>query len=181
MTNVHPGMTTLGSICSRDTLINMASVAEGCPEGCFVEVGVFEGGSAQALYQVAERQGRKIFLYDTFEGIPYQDPVDPHKVGDFEGGDPEYISLILPKAIVTKGIFPKSALPMPPVAFVHLDVDQYRSYKEAMEYLEPLMVPGGVMWFDDYECTPGATLAVNERFGKDSLSRFEQDKYYKRF
>lgn len=159
----------------------MASVAEGCPEGCFVEVGVYEGGSAQALYEVAVRQGRKIFLYDTFQGIPYSDPVDSHRVGDFKGGDPEYISLILPKAMVVQGIFPNSAVEMPPIAFVHLDVDNYRCYKEAMEYLEPKMVPGGIMWFDDYDCTNGATVAVNERYGRDTLLRFKDDKYYKRF
>ena len=174
-------MTKLGSICSKGTLDNMASVARECPQGCFVEVGVYEGGSAQVLYDIAVEQGRQIFLYDTFEGIPYSDPVDSHKVGDFKGGDPEYISLILPKAIVRKGIFPDSAIAMPPVAFVHLDVDQYRSYKEAMEYLEPLMVPGGVMWFDDYECTSGATVAVNERYDRSELCRFKDDKYFKRF
>jgi O-methyltransferase len=171
----------LGSICSVGTLINMGTMAESCPEGCFVEVGVYEGGSAQVLHEIAVRQSRRIFLYDTFEGIPYSDTCDSHKVGDFKGGDPERISLILPKAIVTKGIFPNSAIPMPPIAFVHLDVDNYRCYKEAMEYLEPMMVPGGVMWFDDYDCTSGATLAINERYGRESLSRCKDDKFYKRF
>ena len=173
--------TVLGSLCSKATLDNMALIAADCPEGCFVEVGVYEGGSAQVLYKIALEQDRQIFLYDTFTGIPYSDSCDSHKVGEFKGGDPERLSLILPKAMIVQGIFPASAVKMPPVAFVHLDCDQYRSYKEAMAYLEPLMVPGGVMWFDDYDCTSGATLAVDERYGRSSLERFKDDKYYRRF
>jgi Methyltransferase domain len=173
--------TELGSICSLGTLANMASIARECPPGCFVEVGVYEGGSAQVLYKIAIEQERQIFLYDTFTGIPYEDPGDSHKVGDFKGGDPERLSLILPKAIVVQGIFPASAVDMPAVAFVHLDCDQYRSYRDAMQHLEPMMVPGGVMWFDDYDCTSGATLAVDERYGRAALCRFQDDKFFKRF
>ena len=130
------------------------------------EVGVLGGGSASVLYSVANQQGRKIYLYDTFSGIPYKDAIDSHQVGDFKFEDVEGLSAKLPKAFITQGVFPASAVKMPPVAFVHLDVDQYRSYKEAVEYLEPLMVSGGVMWFDDYGCTPGATAYLDEKFGK---------------
>jgi len=171
-------MDTLPSLCGRESLERMAEISAGTPDGCFVEVGVFEGGSASVLYQICCIQGRQLYLYDTFSGIPYKDPIDSHQVGDFKFSDPEGLSAKLPKAIITQGIFPKSAVEMGPIAFVHLDVDQYRSYKEAVEYLEPRMVPDGIMWFDDYGCTPGATAYLDEKFGK----RMEKDgKYFMRF
>jgi hypothetical protein len=71
----------------------------------------------------------------------------------------------MPLAIVVAGVFPESSLAMPPVAFAHLDCDQYRSIAEAARFLEPLMVEGGVMWFDDYNCLSSATKAVDEVFG----------------
>lgn len=171
-------MDSLPSLVGRDALIRMAEVSGATPEGCFVEVGVFEGGSASVLYRVAQEQGRKVFLYDTFNGIPYKDPIDSHQVGDFKFTDAEGLSAKLPKAVIRQGIFPASAVEMGPVAFVHLDVDQYRSYKDSVEYLEPKMVKGGIMWFDDYGCTPGATAYLDEKFG----GRMEKDgKYFMRF
>ena len=168
----------LPSLVCVDDLQAMEKAAGSTPKGCFVEVGVYQGGSAAVLYRVAECQGREIFLYDTFTGIPYKDPIDSHNIGDFSDSDPAKISETLPNARVIQGIFPHSAIKMPAVAFVHLDVDQYRSYKESVEYLEPMMVPGGIMWFDDYGCTPGATEYLNQKFG----SRMEKDgKYFMRF
>src|SRR6516225_9812716 len=43
------------------------------PPGCFVEVGVFRGGTAWYLSQIAQKQQRALYLYDTFKGIPYKD------------------------------------------------------------------------------------------------------------
>jgi O-methyltransferase len=157
-------------LVSKGDMECMEWLSSQAPEGCFVEVGVYQGGTAKVLYRVCEQQGRKLYLYDTFKGIPYKDPIDPHVVGDFSYTDPEYISKMLPKALVREGIFPASAVEMPPIAFVHLDVDQYRSYKESIEYLKPRMVPGGIMWFDDYGCVPGATAAVDELIGKENLT-----------
>ena len=171
--------TILPSICDPDALMRMCRLAETMPEGSFVEVGVFGGGSGQRLYEVAERQSRLLYLYDTFAGIPYKDDVDSHAVGDFCNRNFEAIADALPNAIVTIGVFPQSAQSMRlPIAFVHLDVDQYRSYKESVEYLEPLMASGGVMWFDDYGCTRGATKYLDEKFGKAMQS---DGKFYMRF
>lgn len=134
------------------------------PPGCFVEVGVYQGGSAWYLEQIAREQGRALFLYDTFCGIPYQDAIDAHRVGDFSDTSYEAVSALLPRAHVIRGVFPGSAVEMPPVAFAHLDCDQYRSVKEAAMYLRPRMVRGGIMWFDDSPCLEGARQATAEVF-----------------
>lgn len=156
--------TKLPSIVGPGALQELVALACTCPPGCFVEVGVYKGGSAQVLLESAKEQGREMFAYDTFTGIPYQGPDDAHKVGDFNDTSYESVKQGLPGATVVKGVFPESAVPMPPVAFVHLDCDQYQSIKDSVNYLLPLMVDGGIFWFDDYGCLPGANKAVDELF-----------------
>lgn len=142
----------------------MAGLAWTRPPGCFVEVGVYQGGTARALYAVSERQGRQLYLYDTFSGMPFKGEFDKHAVGDFSDCSAEEIMEMLPNASVIKGIFPQSAIKMPPIAFVHADADQYQSTKDICETLGPLMVSGGIMLFDDYYCIPGCVKAVDECF-----------------
>jgi O-methyltransferase len=158
--------TKIISAISLDVLKTIKYVASQTPHGCFVEVGVWKGGSAYVLGMVAEEQGRNLYLYDTFEGMPYADPWDVHKVGDFSDTSLEAVAALIPHAIITKGVFPESAHPdMRKVAFAHIDCDQYRAIKESVEYLRPLMVEGGLMWFDDYGAIPASTRAVDEIFG----------------
>jgi O-methyltransferase len=157
-------MADLPSLLGPGILEDMAGVASATPPGAFVEVGVYKGGSGASLAKVAERQGREIYLYDTFAGLPYKAEVDTMRAGEFSDTSFEAVAAAIPYAKVVKGIFPQSAVLMPKIAFVHLDVDQYWAYRDAIAFLSPMMVPGGVMWFDDYGCLPGATLAVDEAF-----------------
>jgi hypothetical protein len=145
------GQLALDSICET---------ARNCPPGCIVEFGVYKGGSAWHLAKVAREQGRELHLYDTFKGIPYRIEIDNHLVGDFKDGDYEGICKLLPEAHVHKGIFPDTLVPMGPVAFVHVDADQYQSIKAAIDVLGPLMVKGGAMIFDDVPVLRGATQAM---------------------
>lgn len=151
------------------TLRELVETAGRSPAGCFVEVGVWRGGSAALLSDVAQAQGRKLYLYDTFEGMPYADPGDHHKVGDFSDTSYEEVCKKIPYATIVKGIFPGSAIPMEPIAFAHIDCDQYRSVRESSLYLIPLMVQGGIMWFDDYPTVASAKRAVDEVFGRRVL------------
>ena len=139
--------------------------ASSAPPGCFVEVGVYRGGSAWPLLQLCKAQHRALYLYDTFTGIPHAQDGDMHKVGDFSDVDFEETVRHLDGACIVPGVFPASAVLMPPVAFAHLDCDQYRSVHEAAAYLVPHMVPGGVIWFDDSPCIPAAHRAARELFG----------------
>ena len=156
------GPVTLNAL--RDTLRTM-------PPGCVVEVGVWKGGSAWYLLEVCREQGRELFLYDTFTGMPFADPDDSHGVGDFNGTSAEEVQAIMPDAHVIAGIFPDTLVEMPPIAFAHVDCDQYRSVKSCIDVLSPLMVAGGMMWFDDYACTNGCTKAVHEAYGEGNFER----------
>jgi hypothetical protein len=116
------------------------------------------------LNQLALDQSRSLYLYDTFTGIPHHDAVDSHHVGDFADTSFEDVCALLPDAFTVKGVFPASAIPMPLVAFVHLDCDQYRSIRESVQYLLPRMVPKGVIWLDDSPALEGAHKAARELF-----------------
>jgi O-methyltransferase len=165
------------SLIDQPHINRMCVIAWNAPQqGCFVEVGVYQGGSALHLARIAEEQKRPLYLYDTFTGIPYQGELDPHAVGDFNETEYELVRDLIPYATVVQGIFPQSMVEMGPVAFAHIDVDQYQSYKEAFEVLVPLMVRGGAMILDDYGHLPGATAAADEFFGKDRIIHYPYTK-----
>lgn len=158
-------MTNPGSVIQPFGRQVLCEIAAATPPGCFVEFGVFKGGSAYDLAEVARQQGRALYLYDTFEGIPFKhDDYDLHKVGDFSETSLEAVQRAIPDAICIKGIFPGSLIRMPPIAFCHVDADQYESIKAACNVFPSLIVKGGVMVFDDYGCLPGATKAVEDAF-----------------
>lgn len=158
-----------GTLISENVLLALSMCAAAAPEGCFVEVGVYQGGSARYLATVAEHQGRELYLYDTFEGMPYQGEYDKHPIGDFSDTSEEEVRKAIPSATIVKGIFPDSAVEMPPIAFAHIDCDQYQAVKDSVLYLAPRMVDGGIIWFDDYDVLVGANMAVNELFPAVSL------------
>ncbi len=158
----------LPTLVRSDVIEAMLDVAIGAPDGAFAEFGVYRGGTAWWLAQAARMQGRRLWLFDTFTGIPVKDAIDFHKVGDFGDTSLEQVKAALPDAIIVPGVFPQSIADreLPSFAFVHVDADQYRSVRAACQVFGPRMVPGGVIWFDDYACstTPGATAAVDELF-----------------
>lgn len=150
------------SLVHPSALEDLCGIARATPPGCFVEVGVYQGGSAFRLAEIAREQGRALYLYDTFTGIPFKGDDDPHRAGDFGDTSLEAVKAAIPDAHFGVGIFPATLIPMPPVAFAHVDADQYQSIADAIRVLTPLLVPGGAILFDDYGCLAGADRAVNE-------------------
>lgn len=150
------------SLLGSHTLDVLCRIARASPPGAFVEFGVYKGGAAERLAVIARAQGRQLFLYDTFAGMPFQGPDDSHRVGEFADTSAEEVQALIPDAVVVAGVFPASLVKMPPLGFVHVDADQYESVAAACRVFPPLMVKGGVIVFDDYKCLPGATRAVEE-------------------
>jgi len=169
----------LPTVVSHEVIAEMCRLMQTTPlEGCIVEIGVYQGGSLERLAYNA--QNRPVFGYDTFTGIPFQDEGDSHRVGDFGDTNYERVKSQLPGVTLIQGVFPESAIEMPPVSFAHIDCDQYRSVKGCIEYLSPKMLPGGILWFDDYGCLDSANRAVDEAFG-DRVERVIAGKAIVRF
>lgn len=159
----------------------LVAAATGAPAGAFVEVGVYKGGSARRLYNLAQKQKRQIYLFDTFTGMPFADDGDSHPVGHFKDTDLSTLFLIMPNACFCQGIFPDT-LPthLANIAFAHIDCDQYRSITACIDHLGPLMVPGGIMWFDDTVLSAGMR-AVLGRFAPSRLEAAPEGRMFVRF
>lgn len=163
-------MTRPESLLSPAALASLESLARSAPPGDFVEVGVYKGGSAAVLYDVAHEQGRRLFLFDTFAGTPFQHAVfDKNARGSFSDCSEEEIRRLFPDARVIPGVFPHSlprTHPFGPIAFVHADADQYRSTRAICDEMPRRMVKGGMILFDDYgeNGCEGCTIAVDECF-----------------
>ena len=109
----------------KETLLKLA---EGAPAGCFVEFGVYQGGSAWRLAKLAKCQGRSCHLFDTFSGIPEQSEIDFIPIGHLGDVDLAEVRRLIPTGVFHVGVFPAT---MPdefePIAFAHIDCDQYQS------------------------------------------------------
>ncbi len=154
------------SAIGANHILEMQRLARSVPDGCFVEVGVYKGGSAWHLMEVAKEQGRQLHLFDTFTGIPHKGPEDKHDVGDFGDVSLETVKAAVPEADYHVGIFPET-LPagLQDIAFVHCDVDQCESVSSVIDHLFPRMVDGGIMVFDDVD-QDGARRVIQETFNK---------------
>ncbi len=147
--------------------------------GDVVECGCAQGGSAalMALTLRQLRSQRKLWLFDTFEGLPAPTAEDP----DFEVADlftgtcvgklNEVRELfdrlgVLDGTEFVKGLFQQvlPATAVPQISVLHIDGDWYESVKVCLEFLYNKVAPQGVIQFDDYGYWKGARKAVDEFF-----------------
>lgn len=151
---------------------------EGIP-GDVAECGTCRGGSAalMALWLKRLKSDRKIYVFDTFEGLPppTRDDPDYDKAAQFVGkchGALEQVqelfrSLgVLDRAVFVKGLFQDTlpVTPLPTLALLHLDGDWYESTRVCLDHLWDRVSPGGIIQIDDYGAWEGCSRAVDEFF-----------------
>lgn len=165
----------LQSIVAEGNLRAMQDLVRALPPGHIAEIGVYHGGSAEYLYEVALEQGRDLHLFDTFSGTPvFTAGLDRHKIDrEFaDGHAPANIRRRMPAAYLHIGVYPDThPADLQDLAFIHCDCDQYISYVAVIEKMWPLVVPGGAMLFDDYPYLGGAKKAVEEYFDVSQLRK----------
>jgi len=140
--------------------------------GDIAEVGVYRGGSAKLISEVKGK--KKLFLFDTFEGIPQVNKdIDLIAQGSITGDSSELVRTYLSgynNIKFVSGIFPSSAQQVikdiTVFSFVHLDVDVYPSTLDSLKFFYPKMSLGGVILTHDYRClnTPGVKKAYDDFF-----------------
>lgn len=158
------------------TLINasrcgmLLAFAENAPKGNFVELGVYRGGTAWKLLEIANLQDRELHVFDTFTGIPYKGALDLNQVGDFGDVDLEEVKELLPEAIFHIGLFPDTLTSnVQDIAFIHCDMDTYQATKSVKPALWRRMVLGGLIFFDDIDLA-GVRKAIEEDFPNARLN-----------
>ena len=132
--------------------------------GCVVEAGCCKGGSTAKFSLAARLAGRRLVVFDSFEGLPdndeahgttilgetpdftrgrYRGTLDEVRRNVAEHGAPEVCEFV-------EGWFDET---MPnfsePVAAVYLDVDLVMSTRTCLKYLYPLLSPGGYVYSQD--------------------------------
>jgi len=138
--------------------------------GDIVEVGTYMGGSAKIICE-ARKENKKIYLFDTFNGLPKLSDKDNNihfQVGEFRSSL-DYVKNYLKDysgVFITKGLFPKTAdnIKDKKFSFVNLDVDLYEGTKDSIEFFYPRMSRGGIIISHDYISTPGVKKAFDEFF-----------------
>jgi len=145
-------------------------------EGDVIECGVYKGGTAAMMASClsAVNSHKKLYLFDTFEGMPETDSKkDLHKKGDFSDTSLESVAQYVgyPNVVeFKKGFIPNTfeGMDNSKFCFAHIDVDIYRSILDSMEFIWPRLSTGGFVIFDDYgfPSCPGAREAVDEFFSE---------------
>lgn len=167
------------TLVSDDRLYVLAMLLEQALEFCpgdVAECGVYRGGTARLLFDTmrAARTARRLFLCDTFLGMPDANPAaDIHRAGDFGDTSEAHVRARFAGADnveLVHGIIPDSLAPLADrrFCFVHIDLDLYASVLGAVHFFYDRVLPGGSIVFDDYgfSSTPGARRAVDEFFAE---------------
>jgi|WetSurMetagenome_2_1015567.scaffolds.fasta_scaffold305803_1 O-methyltransferase len=150
-------------------IYNLARHANNLP-GQFAQVGVYRGGSAKLISRIKIRD-KKLFLFDTFRGLPQPAACDRRfSKGEFGDVSESEVREYLegdPSVVLTTGVFPQSAprtLDEESFCFVYLDVDIYSSNYEALSFFYPRMVSGGVIVLDDYGLSGSGVRQSTDEF-----------------
>jgi hypothetical protein len=122
--------------------------------GDFAEFGVYKGRCAKLLQNLL-RKDRFLHLFDSFEGLP-EDWVGTGIGAGHFGLRPEQIPKFTSKQVYTyKGWFKNTVRPFAmslsqPLSFIHMDADLYSSTMDVLQGLNPHIVPGTIILFDEY-------------------------------
>jgi hypothetical protein len=141
-------------------LVTAAGVREHALQHCTVPGLVMEFGVCDGvtISQLASLAGQQVHGFDSFEGLP-EDWTHFQKKGRFSRGG-RVPDLGLANVRLHKGWFDQS-LPRflaehgEAARLVHVDCDLYRSTNTVLTLLEPRIVPGTVIVFDEYLNYPG--------------------------
>jgi O-methyltransferase len=148
-------------------------------DGDFVETGVYVGNSSAVVAKemLNRNDMRHMWLYDSWQGMPQTQEVDGQEASAYVGwgreASMEGVQIRLQKLGVNverdvtfrKGFFNATfnVSPMPSkIAFLHVDSDWYDSVMHTMETFYHLVVPGGVILFDDFGWWEGSRVAFYE-------------------
>ena len=159
-------------------ILNIQKIVEEGIKGDFAELGVWRGNTASVLAHYAAKDGRKVYLFDTFEGFDNSDlrGIDSHKTILFNNTSIDTVTDVLGEAKdvceFIKGYFPNSIseeLRGKIFSVVSLDCDLYEPMKAGLDFFYPLMTKGGLLLLHDYSSMhwEGAKKAIDE-FCKDT-------------
>lgn len=160
-------------------ILAVDEVYAGTQEGEFWECGVYKGNTAKWIaFRIADylvgrelKEVRTLRLFDTFTGRTEKSEFDQGSSNN-EFKDTSYLNVhdVIPYGFVKWHIGDfsqtiKDIDPLTKIAFAHIDFDLYQPTCDALNFVLPRLVKGGLVILDDYkELTiwPGVTKAVEQ-------------------
>lgn len=145
-------------------------------EGDAVEFGCYVGTTSVFLARQLAATDKKLYLYDSFEGLPPKSGEDSSpaglafKTGELLATKKQLVRNLqqahVPMPQITKGWFSdltEHDIPSK-IAFAFLDGDYYQSVRDSLKLIWGRLTPGACVVVDDYanEALPGAAVAVDE-------------------
>jgi len=155
--------------------------------GDFVEMGCYKGDTSLMLAEVLKNSDKKLWIYDSFEGLPEKSKKDNSPLGeDFKKGEllvtkrevkERFLRAGLKVPMIKKAWFSElTDLDLPEkIVFCFIDGDFYESIRDSLKLVKNKMVSGGVMIVHDYNnpALPGVKKAVDEWLGTRGLQVLE--------
>ena len=148
--------------------------------GDIVECGTWKGGSAANLSLICRIVGRKLLIFDSFEGLPEGDESDRQAVyqtGDYCGPLDEVKKNIERYGAIEccefiKGWFDDSLPTLDrPVLLAFIDVDLELSLETCVRYIWPNLVERGYIFIDEYVSLDYCAIFWSEEYWKRYFDR----------
>lgn len=168
-------------------IMQAAASARNLP-GKYVEIGTFEGRSAQLLLNYLQKAGinKDCYFLDTFTGINFDTAATSSdaqwygshtetsrnslkSVGEFLA---EFKSFRLVPCNIIQNEIPDE---IDQIAFCNIDVDIYEAYAHALHKVDKRLVPGGIIICEDFGHAPyvlGAKLAFDDFLASGARDRY---------
>ncbi|NDB94994.1 MAG: macrocin O-methyltransferase [Verrucomicrobia bacterium] len=181
---------TMVGVLRLQNVIQLAqnTIDEGIP-GHYIETGVWRGGCCILMRGVLAAnciQDRKVFVADSFEGLPtpdlkrfpqdadstfHQDKKLAVSLEEVKENFSRY-GLLDDQVVFIKGFFSQTLphLEAGPFSLIRLDGDMYESTFIALSYLYPKLAQGGYVIIDDYVAVPQCAHAVQDYRRKMSIT-----------
>ena len=131
-------------------------------DGDFVEMGCYKGDTSMLLAEVLRLSDKKLWIYDSFEGLPKKSVADNSALGvDFREGElfvtkrevkERFLRAGIKVPIIKKAWFNDLVdedLPTK-IAFAFLDGDFYESIRDSLRLIEKKIVKGSTVIVHDY-------------------------------
>jgi hypothetical protein len=163
--------------------------------GDFVECGAWRGGAGFLMADLLRQAGaghRKVWLFDSFEGLPPPQPIDGPAANAWARAthsrsyrDNGRVSLdevkqsaadlgLTPYLEFVKGWFdqtlPEERVHVGPIAILRIDADWQASIRCCLDNLYDQVVNDGFILVDDYDAYDGCAIAVHEFLGERRLA-----------
>jgi hypothetical protein len=149
--------------------------------GIVIECGTWKGGSAANLSLACRIVGRKLRIYDSFQGLPPGDDLDResvfYKAGDYLGTLDEVKENLRRYGAIEVCEFAQGwfddTLPSlkDPVALAFIDVDLEASLTTCVRYIWPNLIARGHLFIDEFINLNYCSLFWSERWWRETFDQ----------